>query len=336
MSYEYNVNNAFLSAGNYAARVNSIKATNNSEIVVMAHSLGCMPASAAIADHGMQAGKFFALNGAVPAEAYDASMANIKTNELNRLLHEYWRGYKSNTWSANYHQLFTNSVAFPDDDRASLAWRGRFADAAPVLYNFWSSGDEVLEISEKDINLTSGIEFDWEWPIIPLTINPRRYTWHKQALFKGRSSLYGTTWAGWEFWEWLIGGKVYTEEEANSLTDDELRSAPVFRHNPDLMFTNVISQANINNLLARGIPELSFPIGYTNVLEISENPLNDRNFNINVGDFRRDDKAWPQRNIDFNTPENTRPKRWLHTDLMNVAYHYTHKLYKKIVEKGSI
>ena len=26
----------------------------------------------------------------------------------------------------------------------------------------------------------------------------RRYIWHKQALFKGRSLLYGTTWAGWD------------------------------------------------------------------------------------------------------------------------------------------
>jgi len=264
ISYEQNVNNAFLTASNYAARVNAIKAANSSEVVVMGHSLGCMLTSAAIADGGMQADKFFALNGAVPAEAFDGSMANEKTNALNRLLHPDWRGYKAKTWASNWHRLFTNSVAFPADDRAELTWRGRFADAADVLYNFWSSGDEVLEISEAEINLTSGIEWNWRLDWWPVNANYRRFTWHKQALFKGRSSLYGTTWAGWGFWEWDLGGRVYNTDEANALDDATLRTNPAFRHNPDEMFTSNIAQSVQNDLLARGIPELSYPIGCTN------------------------------------------------------------------------
>jgi hypothetical protein len=193
IAYAGNVNNAFATAAGYAARVNAVKAANQSQVVVMAHSLGCMLTSAAIADHGMQADKFFALNGAVPAEAFDAAMVDERTNALNRLLHPDWRGYLPRTWSANYCQLFTNSAAFPDDDRAGLAWRGRFADAAPVLYNFWSSGDEVLEIAEDadDIDLTAGLEWDWEWTWPPVAPNMHRYVWHKQALFKGRSWAYG-------------------------------------------------------------------------------------------------------------------------------------------------
>ena len=46
--------------------------------------------------------------------------------------------------------------------------------------------------------------------------------------------------------------------------DDILRIEPVFRHNPDEMFTSNIVQSVQNELLARGIPELSFPIGCTN------------------------------------------------------------------------
>ncbi|MGI6497125.1 MAG: hypothetical protein ACOX5G_13825 [Kiritimatiellia bacterium] len=193
IAYAGNVNNAFATAAGYAARVNAVKAANQSQVVVMAHSLGCMLTSAAIADHGMQADKFFALNGAVPAEAFDAAMVDERTNALNRLLHPDWRGYLPRTWSANYCQLFTNSAAFPDDDRAGLAWRGRFADAAPVLYNFWSSGDEVLEIAEDadGIDLTAGLEWDWEWTRPPVAPNMHRYVWHKQALFKGRSWAYG-------------------------------------------------------------------------------------------------------------------------------------------------
>jgi hypothetical protein len=154
-----------------------------------------------------------------------------------------------------------------------------------------------------------------------------RYIWHKQALFKGRSPLYGTTWAGWEFWKDHVDDervKVYTQAQANALTDDELCAAPVFRQNPNEMFSSNIVQSVQDNLLARGIPELSFPIGYTS--------LSTNNCVINVDmhiDLRRADEAWPERDIDF-SDDGQRPKRWLHTDLMNVAYYYTYKLYKEI------
>jgi hypothetical protein len=339
IAYAGNVNNAFATAAGYAARVNAVKAANQSQVVVMAHSLGCMLTSAAIADHGMQADKFFALNGAVPAEAFDAAMVDERTNALNRLLHPDWRGYLPRTWSANYCQLFTNSAAFPDDDRAGLAWRGRFADAAPVLYNFWSSGDEVLEIAEDadGIDLTAGLEWDWEWTRPPVAPNMHRYVWHKQALFKGRSWAYGTTWAGWGFWWHYVGDdwvKAYTKAQANALTEDELRAAPVFRHNPDEMFSSNIVAEVRNNILARGMPELSYPIGYTNVLNLA-NYGEGRNLDLNALAFRREDGAWPQRDVDFNDG-GERPNRWLHTDLINLPHYYTHKLFKKLVEEGDM
>ena len=131
--------------------------------------------------------------------------------------------------------------------------------------------------------------------------------------------------------EWV---KVYTQAQANALDDDTLRTAPVFRQNPDEMFSSNIVQSVQNNLLARGIPELSYPIGYTSVIGIGVGS-NGRNFNMNFGDFRRSDQAWPERDVDFNDDQNTYPKRWLHTDLMNVAYYYTYGLFKAIVLKGN-
>ena len=130
--------------------------------------------------------------------------------------------------------------------------------------------------------------------------------------------------------EWV---KVYTQAQANALDDDTLRTAPVFRQNPDEMFSSNIVKSVQNNLLARGIPELSFPIGYTNVNATHCVENIDLNNDVNI---RRDDKAWPERDVDFNTQQNTRPKRWLHTDLMNVAYYYTYKLFESIVEKGNM
>ncbi len=181
-----------------------------------------------------------------------------------------------------------------------------------------------------------GLEWDWEFDWWPVAVNARRFVWHKQALLKGRSGLYGTTWAGWGFWEWALPlvGKVYSRDEANALDDDTLRAEPVFRHNPDEMFSSNIVAEVRNNLLARGIPELSFPIAYTNVLNLSPNPA-DRNFDMNIGDFRREDGAWPQRDVDF-SDNGQRPDRWLHTDLFNLPHYYTHKLYKKLVQEGEM
>ena len=117
-------------------------------------------------------------------------------------------------------------------------------------------------------------------------------------------------------------------------SDDELCAAPVFRQNPNEMFSSNIVQSVQNNLLARGIPELSFPIGYTNVVSLNRYDTNGRNFDMQTT-FRRSDEAWPERDIDF-SDEGLRPNRWLHTDLMNVAHYYTHKLYKGIVAKGNM
>ncbi|HHU13689.1 MAG TPA: hypothetical protein GXZ62_00700 [Lentisphaerae bacterium] len=165
----------------------------------------------------------------------------------------------------------------------------------------------------------------------------RRYVWHKQALFKGRSWAYGTTWAGWGFWEWALPlvGNVYSRDEANALTEDELRAEPVFRHNPDEMFTSNIVVEVRNNLLARGIPELSYPIGATEIESINPPSGELRNFDTNTRTFRRDDEAWPQRSIVYGDAPDA-GRRWLHTDLINLPHYYTHKLFKKLVEEGDM
>jgi len=161
---------------------------------------------------------------------------------------------------------------------------------------------------------------------------PRRYVWHKQALFKGRSWAYGTTWAGWGLREWTLplAGKVYSKDEANALTEDVLRAEPVFRHNPDEMFSSNIVVEVRNNLLARGIPELSYPIGYTSLS--TTNCAESINMH---SELRRDDGDWPQRSIVYGNATGAW-LRWLHTDLINLPHYYTHKLFKKLVEEGEM
>ncbi len=98
------------------------------------------------------------------------------------------------------------------------------------------------------------------------------------------------------------------------------------------MFASNIVKALQNNLLARGIPELSFPIGYTNITMAYCAANHDLNMDPSL---RRDDATWTQRDIDF-SDDGTRPNRWLHTDLLNLPHYYTHKLYGRLVLEGEM
>jgi hypothetical protein len=195
----------------------------------------------------------------------------------NRLLHPYWRGYEACTLAANWHQLFTDTTVFQDDDRSALTWSSRFSAAAPVLYNFWSSGDEVLEIATYGAPTVA--ELIWSVVNPWSDGDPRQYTWHKQELYKGRNLIYGTGWAGWGFAHPLI----QTAEGANLSTDEILQQYPIFERDPSYMFTNVILQANIDNILIKGIPALSPPIGQKEIRK-DQNDVANIDMNKNTTD----------------------------------------------------
>ena len=149
----------------------------------MAHSLGNMVVSSMIQDHGLTVSKYLMCNSAVPAEAYDPD----PSLRVPQLVHPDWEEYPTNTWTASYHSLFDG---FPDDDRRHLGWPGRFADVAQYAVNFYSTGDEVLELlDDNDIDLLDGITSVWV-----------QYCWHHQEMGKGRgiADVFGfTTWSGY-------------------------------------------------------------------------------------------------------------------------------------------
>ena len=98
-----------------------------------------MVVAAAIQDHGLQVDKFIMLDSAIPAEAFDPSLADY--NSANHLVHADWTGYPSQSWAARWHEFYNSD---PDDSRGKLTWKGRFSRVCPVAVNFYSSGDEVL------------------------------------------------------------------------------------------------------------------------------------------------------------------------------------------------
>ncbi len=302
--YYLNVQNARDTAAQLAPLVNAMPGGK----IWMAHSLGNMLTGYAIADCGMNVDKYFALNAAVPAEAYDAATVDERDSPDNYMQHSNWLGYSNRTWASSWYKLFPQG-----DDRWKLTWRSRFTNVLErtQLYNFWSSGDEVLEIA------TDGT------PLIVELLNPwadtRRYIWHKQELYKGRNIVYGTGWAGWGFeyptWQ--------TADGANASTDATLRQYPIFERDPGFMFTNVITQAHVDDILIKGIPALSWPLGSTNIATI----VSSRNIDMNIDVQRPND--WPWGGDKYKT-------RWLHSQLIYVAYHYTHKLYEKFVNLGEL
>ena len=307
------------SARDTAAQLSPIVNAMPGEKVWMAHSLGNMLSGYAIADDGMNVDKYFALNAAVAAEAYDVSTVDESDSTDNYMQHENWLGYSNRTWASGWFKLFSSG-----DDRSKLTWRNRFTNVLDrtQMYNFWSSGDEVLEIGADGTPYVSDILLG-TLDIFDISgIDTRAYVWHKQELYKGRNLIYGTGWAGWGFeyptWQ--------TADGANASTDDTLRQYPIFERDPDFMFTNVITQAHVDDILIKGIPALSWPVGRTNIATI----VSSRNIDmdINNSDNILRPNGWPV--------DDTYGNRWLHSQLVYVAHFYAHKLYEKFIEIGGL
>ncbi|MBC8462221.1 MAG: hypothetical protein H8D67_29990 [Deltaproteobacteria bacterium] len=315
-NYQENVNEAFETAPYLSTYVTSLGGPS----ILLAHSLGNMVVSSAIEDCGMSVSKYLMLDAAVAAEAFDASMFNVSTNS-NPMLHAAFREYEPKTWSANFHELYSSP-----DMREKLTWKNRFASVVPLVYNFYSSEDEVFEINLLSVGPLTGVEFDLNiWPFNVDIHGLSRYSWQKQEVLKGRDSswllgsLGSTKWWGWGFEKnWL--GQEIPSTIANNLTEDQLCVNPVFRHNVDsFIYTDDFPVDDLNKMLAMGLPAMSPSVGQTNIATI----LPAKNINISA----LKENEWPR---------NEQPylQRWLHSDCKDVAYLYTHRLFEELTAKG--
>lgn len=324
VNYHGNVVSAFNTAKDLATVVNN---NITGDKIVMAHSLGNMVVSSAIQDQSMQVAKYFLLNAAVPAEAYDETL--FDKNSANALVHDDWKAYDSKTWTSCWHELFNAA----SDDRGKLTWKNRFPAVAAVAYNYYSSGDEVFELfANRTPIVTDGTLSSWG-----------RYSWHKQECFKGRvisndnwTKLlhFPTAYSGWGFnstWIWDPSTldpfrkkyfSKYGAEAANAFTSEALRSTPVFNPSPSSMLNSVIPIATRNDILAKGIPALSPATGRSIVKpELIKN--------IDMDAFSSPNGAWRLGSGELNS-------RWLHSDLKDVAYFFVHPLFIDLCEKGNL
>ena len=308
-NYQVNVSNAFETARAVAPRVNSIPGRK----IVIAHSLGTLVAAAAIQDYGMQAERLIMLNSAIPSEAFDPALADFSPQ--NGLVHDDWVEYTNACWVARWHERFPAT-----DARSRLTWRGRFASIIPLVVNFYSSGDEVLELYSDAHNPS------WYNGFSPAGNWGDRYSWHKQEIWKGRKSLLGligtTKWSGWGFRENLLGFRVWSADAANAVRDVAVFATnTVFNPYPASIANPSATRLETDYHLAQGIPALSPATGRTDLSGIGV-------FSIDMNRYTAN--TWP-RPIDEKLGG-----RFLHSDIKNVAYFFVHPVFKAIIEIGGL
>ena len=310
-NYQVNVSNAFVTASRLAPYINSIPGRR----VVIAHSLGTMVAAAAIQDYGMQVEKLIMLNSAIPSEAFNPDLADASPS--NGLVHDDWTGYTNACWTALWHERFPVG-----DARRNLTWRGRFVGVRSVAVNFYSSGDEVLEL------YTDAHNPSWYNGFSPSGNWGERYSWHKQEIWKGRKSILGfmgtTEWSGWGFKKNAFGVKVWSADESNAVVDlSVFATNTVFNPNPASITNSMATRLETDFHLAQGIPALSPPTGRTDLSDV-----NVTSFDINTPQFMAN--TWPRPN------DGQLGGRFLHSDIKNVAYVFVHPVFRKIVEVGGL
>ena len=117
------------------------------------------------------------------------------------------------------------------------------------------------------------------------------------------------------FQNYLLGNPI--------LPLDFYESNMLFRGNPAAMRQPSIPQGTQDEILARGIPAMSGPVGNG---VIRDEQLDVENANMNDGKFRN---GWPRWHADYED-------NWLHNDIKSVAYWYTSKLFNSIVTNGEL
>jgi len=166
---------------------------------------------------------------------------------------------------------------------------------------------------------------------------------------KGRTwvNYVGSTYGGWGFnepWEVDEQGNTIIQRlplnEAEQLSDDQLRTKPFFRPGGDetrglyvpdyeddpgaIDFGSLVAQDNHNILLAGFVPSRTLATGREQVLRLNDYAsIEQRNYNLQ--DFQSNSpENWPVERIGKKYDRN-----WLHNDVREVSYLYVYKLFDK-------
>ena len=164
-----------------------------------------------------------------------------------------------------------------------------------------------------------------EWPFVHLNLELDAYPWQKQEVFKGVSAA-GSLSAGWGFHVWNDGLSTvrYSASEASQLVaNGSIVTNAVFNRDVEAMFQPTISDFDKADILASHIPAVSSPAGKVPI----PSEVTFQSYNLNSSDYIGDSWGRGRTPTEFS---------WLHSDIKDVAYFYTHKVFEKIVEVGGL
>ena len=310
--YWINVKNAVLTSQHLK---NQLAAVSGNKYVA-AHSLGNAVVSSAMVDYGLSAGRYFMIDAAVPREAY--APATVASDQ-SKMSEPSWRSIDSSLWSPYFYNLFGTG-----DARRNLTWTGRFQGISNV-YQFYSTGEEVLETNP-----------DGAKPSVTDDVFKGHQAWIAQEMNKGTATkvtiklLSGTfqigPWgqnarAGWD-----------TSGDPQPTTDQEKVEHPYSEKFSSLNGVTM-HQENaagaapaadygfLSRLLGEEVPALSWPAGSTPVATFADK--------TDLMSLKKN--GWP---TERNAPGST--GRWFHSDLKNVSYLHTYRLFETMVKHDNL
>jgi len=207
------------------------------ETTVAAHSLGNMVVLSAISDwSAIHIANYFMIDAAVPTESVQGNTANEPT-----MIHPNWQQdatgqpYHQRLYASDWWQLFTN------DYRNTLTWSNRLGNLGSVdIYNFYSSGEEVLRKASGPIPATilgaGGLEI-YNTYLSSIGVPLGTYAWTWQELGKGTFSsdtFIGSMHGGWSFnYYYYPNGVHMLASDAYLLADSQLQTNAFFDFSSD-------------------------------------------------------------------------------------------------------
>lgn len=342
-NYHTNVVNAFNTAPLLANFIASL--TNSGPVVAAAHSLGNMLTLSAISDWNAPVSQYFMMDAAVPIEAIDPASTNVSFMTFST-----WADYTNRLFAANWHQLFPTN-----DARSTLFWNNRLGNLGSVdLYNFYSSGEEVLRLTAGDpplstinilatqlINRFSLVSL---WPDVPFGT----YSWYWQEKGKGtcnEDGLIGSSHGGWKFSTYWVDshGNPLSPPIMNTTSNSILQTQPMFDFNStannflldvDSELLGSVPGVNPstyaatyrNRILSDAIPAMSLVAGANPIPKLSP-PISPSQKNIDMMTLKNGWSAGRTSN---------EAGMWHHSDFVQMAYTFTHQLFDTFVTTGNL
>ncbi len=325
--YHTNVIHAFETAPQFAAFLATL---TNGPTTVVGHSLGNMVTLSAVNDWNARISNYFMLDAAVAVEAIDSNAV-----PLFNMTHSSW--VTPNDYATNLYASFWWTLFPTNDARNSLTWNNRLGNFRNTqVYNFYSSGEEVLREFDLDPPVTAFGTVDTLVNYMAVHPPAGTFAWVWQEKAKGVCSsdlVLGSKEGGWKFNQSPIywpGGTHISSSAADAISGLQLQTNAFFDMSySSLLFSpstgSAYAQTNRDHILADMLPAMTLPIGSSVVPRLV---AAGRNFDMRTT-FQN---GWPQSRLTSGEKTNN----WYHSDFRNVAYTYTCPLFEQWVTLGNL